>query len=220
MKKSVLSSSSVTPKAAPKKSKNDKIDYFNIFFSTKGLSQFGREIFVSLWSRDRVARRMSVLFLLSLLGIGLVGVFSWQRIQKLRAHSRQRSQAELFAKNMGEFFGKQAEGAKRKYTVTELGTFLMELKLPSELRVGKGVVNMAEIDITVECDLKETCEFISNHLSMARDQVASIFTALDREEVMSREGKKRMKKLLLERLNLWLPKGKVENLFFTRLIMS
>jgi flagellar basal body-associated protein FliL len=121
---------------------------------------------------------------------------------------------------VAEFIAKQAEEAKRRNTTLNLGDFIVELKFaPGEVRP-RGVMNMAELQIVIECDVKETCVYIDTNLVQVRNELTNVFVAIDREEVMSLEGKKRLKKILMERLNMWLPKGRVQSLFFAKFVVA
>jgi flagellar basal body-associated protein FliL len=181
-----------------------------------------RDTLGGLFSSDPATRRMSLLFLLSLAGICLVGVVAWKRHEaRMRMLPRRESGIEQTAKQLGQFASRIAEDVKRRHVVTALGEFTVELKRPPlSVDVAPGVINMAEVQLVVECDTRETCTYIEKAIDQARHQVTSVFVPIDREELMSREGKRRLKKRLIERLNLWLPRGKIDNIYFTRLIIS
>lgn len=79
---------------------------------------------------------------------------------------------------------------------------------------------MAELEITVECDDKDTRYYIEENLPRARDQITGILTSLDRDDMLTRDGKKKLKKKLIDQLNMWLPKGKVEELFISNQLLN
>ncbi|MBI4925818.1 MAG: flagellar basal body-associated FliL family protein [Bdellovibrio sp.] len=184
------------------------------------LRQLFVRVFKGIFARDLSFKLISFLFLGSLFGIGLVGVFSYELYQKRIKHQKQLSQAELTAKHLGDFFEKQIFHAKRRYTLVELGDFTLELKPLANQKTIKGVLNMAEIELVAECDTKETCSFVETHLLHIRDQLTNVFLAIDREELISKDGKKRIYQTIIDRLNGWLPKGKIQNIYVMKLIVS
>ncbi len=176
--------------------------------------------FRGLGSRDLSLRWMSLIFLGSWLGIIGVGFFGYQLYHKRIQYKKELSESELTAKNLSGFFEKQSEHAKRKYTLFGIGDFTVELKPIPNQKAVKGVLNMAELELVAECDTRVTCNYLEQHLHRVRDQVASVFFAIDREELVSKEGKKRLRQSIVERINSWLPNGKIQNIFMTKLIVS
>ena len=65
-------------------------------------------------------------------------------------------------------------------------------------------MNMAEVEIQVQCDKKETCDFLDGQSAKVKDEVTQVFTAMERDELLSKEGKKKMKRKIIDRLNLFL----------------
>jgi flagellar basal body-associated protein FliL len=180
-----------------------------------------REVFQGLRSSDVPTRNAAVLFLLSLLGIILVlilaGNYFWQSRKLMHDELANTGEA---GKNLGDFIKKQSDEAKRKFTIQSLGTFNIELKPGDPDQKAKGVLNMAEVEIQVQCDKKETCDFLEGESAKVKDEVTQVFTAMDRDDLLSRDGKKKMKKKIIDRLNLFLTEGKVEDLFFSKLIIN
>jgi flagellar basal body-associated protein FliL len=184
-----------------------------------GISAEIREIRQGLRSPDQPTRRMSIFFFLSLVGMAIVVGVAAKRFYDLK-HEQFMAQERAMEAKMGEFFAKQAEEAKRKGTTQSLGQFILELKpIPNQRQV-PGVVNMAEVELVAQCDERDTCTYIEENIARVRNEVTNIFVAFDRDELLSREGKKRIKKSLLDKLNLWLPKGKIEEIYFSRLVIS
>lgn len=181
------------------------------------------EIFRGLRSPDRPTRRMSLLFFASLLGIAVVfgaAVGRYFAIRRIRLELSRSSHVDEGAAHFGEFVRKQAEENKHKSSLMSLGQFTVELKPVPNQRPVPGVVNMAEVEFAIECDNKETRDYIEDNLAQARNQVTDVLFDLDREAILTREGKKKLRKALIEKLNLWLPKGKVEDLYFSKLVVS
>ena len=129
-------------------------------------------------------------------------------------------------KNFGDFIKKQSEEAKLRHSTQSLGVFSIELKGPPKDAEGntpkraKSVMDLAEVEIIVECDEKETCEFIEDRMPLVKNEVTGLFTAMEREDLLSREGKRKLQNRILSKLNLWLPTGKIQKVYFTKLIIS
>jgi flagellar basal body-associated protein FliL len=180
-----------------------------------------REVFQGLRSTDVPTRNAAVLFILSLVGIAFVLIFAgnyfWQSRKLMRDELTNTGDA---GKNLGDFIKKRSDEAKSKFTTQSLGTFNIELKPFDSEHKPKGVMNMAEVEIQVQCDTKETCEFLDGQSAKVKDEVSQVFTATERDELLSKEGKKRIRKKITDRLNLFLTEGKVEDVFFSKLIIN
>jgi len=177
------------------------------------------QIFPSLFSNDPPTRRMSFLFILSF--IGFLGVSSvviqryWSAKKEVALRESQR-----MAKRLGDYVKKETEETKRRASVITMGSFSMELKNPLGRTPANSKVDMAELEVVLLCDDKETREFIEENMVKVRNQMSNILTAVDREELMSRDGKKKMKRLIIRRLNEWLTHGKIEDLYFSKLLLN
>jgi flagellar basal body-associated protein FliL len=173
-----------------------------------------------LVSQDRPTRRMSVFFYLNVLGaiavvtIGIIGYIERSRAAKTSAAALKTAQ------EMEAFLKHQQEMAKRKSAQFKLGNFSIALKLPPKQRPVKGVRNLADVELTLECADQETKDYIESHVEQTKAQVVNVFTTMYREELMSKEGKDRLRQLIMDRLNIWLPEGKVTNVFFTKMLIS
>jgi flagellar basal body-associated protein FliL len=179
------------------------------------------EVLKGLVASDRITRRMSVLFILSSVGFCMVLGIAVSRFVKQSHFLKESSSTEsATAKNLADFIQKQAGEAKRKSTVLALGSFTLELKKTEGQKPVLGVLNMAEADIVIECDSKETCDYLYYSMPKVRSEISNVFVALDREELMSKEGKKKIKRAILDKLNHWVPSGKVENVYFSKFIIS
>lgn len=181
-----------------------------------------KEIVSGILSPDPGTRRMAVLFIFSCLGLCTVIVLSWQRYYFLTRLPTITGSPTMTdgAKNLGDFIERQADEAKRKFTLIGVGEFTVELKRRTKDREVAGVMHMAEIEIVAECDSKETCAYVGDYIHQVRNQVTNVFTAVDRDELMSTDGKKKIKKAIMQKMNLWLPKGKIENIYFSKLVLS
>lgn len=206
-------------KAAPKSQLlwTVRVEQVIVWYRTK--VQF---ILKGLVSRDPPTRRMAALFLLSSVGLIAVLTVGVQRI----LHKTRKSPADLAAsqstgKHLGDFIQKTADEARLKAGQISLGIFTIELKpSPDQKKTRSYVFNLAELEIHLSCDSKETRDYIEENLPKARNQITNYFTAVDRSALMTREGKRRIKDELTQKLNLWLPRGKIEEIYFTKFVMN
>lgn len=177
------------------------------------------QIFHDLQSPDRPTRRMAALFFLSLSGLVfaiLVGMNRYSHNKKLQAEAILRREARIKA----EIERKLAEGEKRQASIFTLGVFTLELKPVPHQKLAPGVMNMAEVEIVLLCDEPKTKAFLEENQVQAQNQMTNVLTAIDREELLSREGKRKIKAILIRRLNHWLPHGAIEDLYFSKLVVS
>jgi len=186
-------------------------------------------LFRGVRSDDRQVRRMSWLFILSLMGALVLLVFAglrfFQGVQEKRKIQAERDAA----KTMSEFLSRQAEERRRRVFSSNLGEFTFELsqggqregeESESESSKTLGVTGLAEAEIIVECDTAETCEWIDRTLPAVRHEVTLALTEVSREELIQKDGKRRLRKAIVDRLNQSLPRGRVVNAFFGRLVID
>ena len=236
-------SESATSKSKKKKSAPNQSSDLSLIDFGKRIGSQCLELVHGLQSADRPTRRMSVIFFVSLIATLTVSIMTLSRVARppqeednetLVANSDQDVDAEAEveagkgdvpaghgtenAGGHGEEKG--AEKSKKQLKMMDLGSFSVELK-PIE---GQGVrarpFNMADISIVLECDDANTYAYIEKRLVQARNQVTNVFFTLDRSELLTREGKNRIKERILDQINSWLPQGKVQNVFFSKLIVS
>jgi|GEM_PF-4515254 len=176
-------------------------------------------------SRDPAVRRMTWVFLGSVLGAFVLLGAAAHRFYQGVAERRKVEAERDAAKTMTEFLTRQAEERRRRVFSSNLGEFSFELSqgggrdgesAPQPL----GVTGLAEAEIIVECDTAETCEYVDKSLPVIRDQVTAALTEVDREELIHREGKQRIRKAIVDRINQVLPRGRVINAFFGRLVID
>ena len=171
-----------------------------------------------LKSPDRPTRRMSFLFYLSAIGTVIVlGYFltHFYGIWSDQAGERVNEQQE----NLSRLVERQREAAHSRFSMLDLGKFIIELKPDKGSRAR--AMNIGELEITIECDGKTTCDRVNAELTRARDMVSTMLLATDRQELLSPEGKRRLKRDILERLNTWLyGVGQVKEVYFTRMLLN
>jgi flagellar basal body-associated protein FliL len=195
----------------------------------KGAATISREwlvdLFKSIGSSDAPTRRMSIFFFLSLFGVIALGVLVIQRNSRLEQERLARIEAE--AKDAAErdeeaalLGGHEAADHSKSSSMLNLGQFTIALKPVKERPKSGSFVNMAEVELVAECDSKDTHDFLEENLAQARNQLNGVFLSVDREELLTREGKRKLKKRILELLNGWLPHGKVRGIYFSNLIVA
>ncbi len=164
---------------------------------------------------------MAFLFFFSLfLGVTTA---SWgiKRYQIHLAEQRaQLSEAEKLARHAQEILKRAQDDARIHSSQILIGTFQVELnQAPGEKKI-RGMRYVADLDVVVVCDDKPTREYIQENLLAARGQVSSAIVPMQRADMLTREGKNHLKRLMQLKLNAWLPFGKVEEVHFVRLILN
>ena len=178
------------------------------------------EVTHSLGSTDPPTRRMAWVFVAALGGavlvVSIAGSRYWHHWSAL--HSERRAVQLHEEAMLSGFLKKQADLMHRKRVMLPLGSFTLELRQPAGGTPAN--LNLADVEIVVECDTKETRTYLEDNLAQARNQVTNVFVAIDRGELLSADGKARLKKSLLDSLNASLPKGRIENLYISKLVLS
>jgi flagellar basal body-associated protein FliL len=205
-------------KGSPPKAKA-AASFFKKYFNQNGnIWKDLPHLFTGLWSPDAPTRKMTLIFFLSLVGaIGVSGIAiqrTWHIKKQLRLLEEQKK-----ARILQELAEKEDEEKRRKDSVLSLGSFTLELKAVGSQTYGVGAINMAELEMVLFCDQVDTKEYLEQHKIQARNQMTNLLVAIDREELLSQDGKKRLKTSILKKLNSWLPRGKVEDLYFSKLIL-
>ena len=174
------------------------------------------ELIKALFSSDGPTRRMALLFFVSCAGLVFIVGLATQKFLEMREQAALGPDAGQVT---GEFFAKQKAAAEIAKSHFNMGKFTFELA-PTDKSLPSGVLNVAEVVIEIHCDEVETCEYIKKHITPARDVVSSVLIAIDRDELMSKDGKVRLMAKVMDRLNKWLRQGKVMHAFVTKLIIG
>jgi hypothetical protein len=180
------------------------------------------ELARGLRSSDLPTRRMSRLFFTSLLAALTVGTLAVTHArQERRERERLAAEAAERTRRIAELLDRRGDEARRRMTSFELGTFTLELKPSADgPPPGRRLSNVAEVELVAECDTAEACRRLEHASARVRDEVTDVFTAVEREELLSLAGKAQLKRMLVERLNAWLPEGKVRNVYISKLVVS
>lgn len=178
-----------------------------------------QDLFAGLRSPDGPTRLMSVVFMCSLVGVVAVAIIGFREWRYARSHHGP-TQAQLDAKHLGEFLSKQAQEAKHKASMLAIGTFTIELRPMPSAKAIPGVMNLAEIDLTIQTSDPAARDWIEENLPRLRNQITNILTATERTELMSKEGKVRLRQTIIERANEIIPNGRIDAVFITRLVLT
>lgn len=179
------------------------------------------QVVESLGSKDRPSRRMALLFVLSVAGlittlvVGAVRFFSRPADAPVELTGVQQN-----AKKISDFVQKQVDISKQRLSFFQLGTFTIELKTVEGSRPARGVLNLAEVEIYVQCDEVKTRDFLFAHMAQMRDRVTKVLPVMDREELLTREGKKLVKNRIKKELNEFIPSGEIVDVHFSRLMLN
>ena len=174
-------------------------------------------------SRDRRTRHGILVFWGSLILLGVVASHGWRSYTEFRHLQKYgMNEADLSAKLRAENEAEREKQARLHTVLVTIGAFNIELAPPKGgQRLAPGVMNMAEIEITLECETRDACETIQARMVETRNQITNALTPLERDELLSRDGKGRIKRRVIDRVNAWLTtEGKVRDLYFSRLLLT
>ena len=179
-----------------------------------------KELFGALRSSDGPTRRAARLFVLGVFGVLAVLIFSVihlrARFNPVHIKTVEEQQAEI----MKEILEKEKSSKEQHVTIYRVGSFGMQLKDVEGSRPLRGVVGMAELEIHVQCDRPETCLYLDEHSTDLKDIIAPMLNPMDREILMSVDGKEKLKIALQDKVNRWLPRGHIDKIFFSRLLID
>jgi flagellar basal body-associated protein FliL len=175
------------------------------------------QLFLGVVSADPPTRKMAFLFLLSLIGLTVTLVIAFERYQD---HAR--NNKALLAQIREEKKKQQTlnEGLEYKNRLIDAGSFQIELKPLTTEQTYTTLLNLATVDVILLCDSPATGAFIKSQQPRIRNSLINIFSPMDREELLSIQGKKKLKLLMMRKINEWLPEGKIEEVFFSKLILN
>lgn len=209
-----------------------------LFFAPlKAVFPWIKEVLAALFAELKVSivdpryqvRRMVILFFVAVMGAfatsgKIIAFFSHREISpdEIAAKKFQEQEIEDRAKRI----------AASKTIMVNMGTFLAGTSGISRVESGKGkpggptdrvmasVMNVVEMEVVVECNEAETCEFVEKNLDQARHQITMILTHLYRDDLMTREGKRALKQQMLDSINKWMPEGTIKNIHFVRFVTT
>jgi flagellar basal body-associated protein FliL len=189
-------------------------------------------IWQALVGRGSERRPMALLFVLSLIGVLAVGAISTRRYLKYRKIAQERA-ARMKKKEpcvemscafsaMEELAKKNAALAEIKASTVNLGEFEIGLVGLGDGRPGRSGMRL-ELEVAIEFDSGDTGRWVSSSLAPARSElVGSVgsLTGLTREDLMTPEGKSKVRERIRERMEKWLPSGKVKGIYFSKFLLQ
>lgn len=105
-----------------------------------------------------------------------------------------------------------AEEALKKNNTFTLGAFEVELTPAKQ----DGTPFLAEFELVAQCLTQEACDFLERHPDLVRSEINAVLLPMPREEALGREGKDKIKKTIVQRLNAIIPIGHLEGVYFTQ----
>ena len=175
-------------------------------------------------SLDPPTRRMSILFIISILGLlftmGFVGSYFYQRHLVKQAAQVQKEAQEK------KKFDDIAEEKKRIMppVYQSLGVFSLELREKPGVMKARNSMNTAEMEVVVACRDPEVCEWVKTNLDATRGELSSLFVPMDRDQLLSLPGKKAFREEIREKINRLIRSrevdGEIIDVLFPRFIMS
>lgn len=188
----------------------------------KKTSVFGEtlEAYKGIRSPDRMTRRASLGLWTSTLGFILTIVLAvWVATGRIRAPKQLTTEELVAQKQHEETLRKKAEIAALKDLMVSLGDFSFQVTTPSG-PVRGSIKDLGEIEVVARCSEPKVCVYITAHKVQAQHEVTAVLKPITRDELVSVDGKKRLKKKIMLRLNAWLPHGQIEDLYFAKVLVQ
>ncbi|NBU19986.1 hypothetical protein EBS43_01035 [bacterium] len=174
------------------------------------------EMLRSLKSPDPETRKITFIYLLSLIGLfsvlGLSGTLFVGKIQRDQALEAQRkAQIEL------ERLKAETEAQSGDFVV-DLGTITIDLKPIEPTTTSVGIKNVAQLNIHLRCDTVKAKNLIQEKTPQIKEMILDLLIGIDREDLLSYSAKRRLKSLMMQKINAWLPYGKIEDVLLSDLL--
>jgi flagellar basal body-associated protein FliL len=113
---------------------------------------------------------------------------------------------------------KMSAALKRHLSEINLGKF--HIAIQSNEQSQFEIKNMGQIEITLLCNNEDLRNWIDQHKAIMQDQIYKILDIVTREDLMTAEGKKRLKNTLIKQLNEFLPFGIIHDIYFSNLVIT
>lgn len=166
------------------------------------------------------ARFVFFILLVAVFSIGKLGHLGWLR-RKERIRLEQVA-AEQVARIKAEAEEKARKNLPPK--TLSLGSFTLELRdKPGQLRA-KNSLNSADMEIVIACSDPEVCDWIESRIQLARAELGSLFVPMERDRLLTLQGKRAFREEIRDALNRWLESrgvdGQIVEVLMPRFIMS
>ncbi len=176
-----------------------------------------------LRSSDFPTRRMSIVFYLSLLGVGLSFYGFGRFVMQDRARKHAQAQVEADRLAVQALRDEEERRSREPPPYQTLGTFTLELREEEGVARSSGL-RAAEMEIVVACSSLVVCDWIKANIDRSRGELSPLFTPTDREKILSTGGKKALRDEIRDALNRLLDErgvsGTVLEVLFPRFIVS
>jgi flagellar basal body-associated protein FliL len=167
------------------------------------------EVLYSARSEERDERRMARLFLVSSALSLFVAIAGGMAVALMRGFAGGNSDAYLDPDR--ERLARLAEIERSRVEPYTLGYFEIELNPRKE----DGTLEIAEFELVAQCLQREACDFLERNPDIIRSEIGAVLVPMPRDEVLSRDGKEKIKKTILQRLNALIPLSQLEGVYFT-----
>jgi hypothetical protein len=185
-------------------------------------------------------RRLALLFFLSSVGaiwvsqLGISRFLNYRKLEAQRAARMSKDKAPCVEMScafneMEELAKKKSEIAEIKAAMVNLGDFELALVMPSEplgerraATPGHSGMTLG-VEISVEFDSGDTGRWVQANATPARSEVlaaAAALSGMTRADLLSVEGKARVRDRIRDRLDAWLPSGKVKGVYFSKFLLE
>jgi flagellar basal body-associated protein FliL len=122
---------------------------------------------------------------------------------------------------MEELAKKNAAIAEIKAATVALGEFQIGLVGLGDGRQGSSGIKL-ELELAVEFESGDTGRWVLANLTPAKSEVMAAIgglTGLTREDLMTPEGKAKVREQIRERVDQWLPSGKIKGIYFNKFLL-
>ncbi len=155
-------------------------------------------------TNEEPPKKKSKMILFAIIGIVLLlaaggGFFAYTKFMKPKPVENKEELKKVQEKKIGE--------------MVELDPFVVNLSDPRGKRYLK-------LKITIELAPDVTVEKVTPYMPKMRDMVIMLLTSLTFDEVMTPEGKIRIRDELFERFNLILRPNRIKNIYFTNFVVQ
>ncbi len=186
----------------------------------KGMLQ---EILGGLDSSDLGTKRMARAFVLCLFGMGVVVAVAIYTVVD-RQIAYRKSHAAPKPSHIEESEEEQKKPVKPEDLIAQLGSFVVALKPIKDqdqaVQVGKKIMNLASLEVVFICDSPDTRDYVQGNLVQVKDQVTEALTTMERQQLMTVEGKRNLGAKIIHVVNRWLPSGKIKRVYFPKFIVD
>jgi hypothetical protein len=158
-------------------------------------------------------------FFSTLLGVIAFGFFLVVGVKRFSGYMQQK--ALIRAQEDAEYARKLNElSAPMHRHLSEITLGEFKLPIRSDKPTDFGTKNMGMAEVVLLCDSPETRKWIQENIPVVRNEVLKAFSPMDREELLTKDGKLKLKNLIIKKLNAFLPEGTIQEIYFPRFVLA